>query len=240
MFLLDCCSSINLTLGNSIKEADYTYQAYEDVYTFSGIINDMDYYVDSKGEHAIWNVVYENDYSIWIIGKKTLLGSAYGSISAGSSKLKNKCPNNEGYIWSWKYLNYIDFEYSWTATDDIYLKCTTEDDFCTSENPCGPDQGDCDTNDECQFGLTCGTNNCPDSLGIDSDMDCCYIKCLENWIGDIFCDDANNYKECNWDGGDCCGEYVINGYCEFCQCHDLNDELSINTTTLSSTHLSTN
>ena len=94
--------------------------------------------------------------------------------------------------------------------------------FCTSIDPCEQTEGDCDTHDECQFGLTCGSNNCPESL--NTDMDCCYINCLDNWIGDIFCDDANNYKECNWDGGDCCGEYVINGYCEYCECRDSTDE----------------
>ena len=234
---LDCCSSINLTLGNSIKEGNNIYQAYEGVYTFSGIINGMDYFVDSKGEHAIWYVVYDY-YCLWMIGEKTWLGSAYGDLGASSLTLMNKCPNNEGYIWYWQYLDFYD--YSWTTTNEVYLKCTTEDDFCTSENPCGPDQGDCDTNDECHFGLMCGTNNCPDSLDVTSDMDCCYIKCLDNWIGDVFCDDANNYEECYWDGGDCCGDYVINGYCEFCQCRDPNNELSINSTRLSSTHLSTN
>ena len=227
-----------MTLGNSFKEVSsdinqLDYQAYEGIYTFSGIINDMDYFVDSNGEHAIWHVVFESDYCVWMIGEKTSLGKAYGSLSAGSNKLKNKCPNNEGYIWSWQYLHFSDFEYSWTATNDVYLKCESEDDFCTSENPCRPDEGDCDTNDECDFGLACGSNNCPAFLDVDNDMDCCYINCLENWIGDIFCDDANNYKECNWDGGDCCGEYVINGYCEFCQCHDRKEEFSVNRTILS-------
>ena len=130
-----------MTLGNSFKEVSdiyqLDYQAYEGIYTFSGIINDMDYFVDSNGEHAIWHVVFESDYCVWMIGEKTSLGKAYGSLSAGSNKLKNKCPNNEGYIWSWQYLHFSDFEYSWTATNDVYLKCESEDDFCTSENPYG-------------------------------------------------------------------------------------------------------
>ena len=40
--------------------------------------------------------------------------------------------------------------------------------------PCGDDQGDCDSNFECLDGLVCGLNNCPDSLGYDSEFDCCY------------------------------------------------------------------
>ena len=204
-----------MTLGNSIKEAyDSLYQEFEGIYNFSGIINDMDYFIHSTGKYAIWHMILQSDYYIWAIGLKTDLGTGYSSIYAGSPKLPNKCPNNEGYVWNWN----IWTNSSWIATNDVYLKCENEDDFCTYENPCGIDEGDCDTHDECLFGLNCGSNNCPDSL--DSDMDCCYINCLDNWIGDVFCDDANNYKECNWDGGDCCGEYVINGYCEFCECHD--------------------
>ena len=42
--------------------------------------------------------------------------------------------------------------------------------FCTIENPCGADQGDCDSNSECQCDLYCGYNNCP-VLG--SEVDCC-------------------------------------------------------------------
>ena len=49
-----------------------------------------------------------------------------------------------------------------------------EEDFCTLENPCGVDQGDCDSNFECLDGLVCGLNNCPNSLGYDSEVDCCY------------------------------------------------------------------
>ena len=46
--------------------------------------------------------------------------------------------------------------------------------ICTLENPCSIDQGDCDIHDECQDGLVCGSNNCPDSLGFHSEFDCCY------------------------------------------------------------------
>ena len=35
-------------------------------------------------------------------------------------------------------------------------------------------QGDCDFEHQCQFGLMCGYNNCPVSLGLDSEIDCCY------------------------------------------------------------------
>ena len=45
--------------------------------------------------------------------------------------------------------------------------------YCTTGNPCGEDEGDCDYNDECQDGLFCGSSNCLASLGFDSEIDCC-------------------------------------------------------------------
>ena len=42
---------------------------------------------------------------------------------------------------------------------------------CTSDNPCDVDEGDCDNDDECMHGLTCGSNNCPNEF--PSNHDCC-------------------------------------------------------------------
>ena len=44
--------------------------------------------------------------------------------------------------------------------------------FCNC-NPCSENEGDCDSYDECQDGLFCGSSNCPASLGFDSEVDCC-------------------------------------------------------------------
>ena len=44
------------------------------------------------------------------------------------------------------------------------------------------------------------------------------------WIGDSFCDDGNSNQGCDFDGGDCCGNYVKKHYCEKCECIDW-DEL---------------
>ena len=149
-----------MTLGNSIKEASGSlYQEFEGVYNFSGIINDMDYFIHSTGKYAIWHVIFESGHYVWAIGLKTYLGIDYSVIHAGSSLLQNKCPNNEGYVWNWN----IWANSSWIATNDVYIKCENEDDFCTSENRCGKNQGDCDTHDECQDNLFCESNNCPDS-----------------------------------------------------------------------------
>ena len=57
------------------------------------------------------------------------------------------------------------------------VNCTTasngEIGFCAC-NTCSENEGDCDSHDECQNGLFCGSNNCPVSLGFDSEVDCCY------------------------------------------------------------------
>merc|ERR1711937_342611 len=38
--------------------------------------------------------------------------------------------------------------------------------------------------------------------------------------GDKNCDDENNNKNCDWDGGDCCGPAVKKTYCKVCKCLD--------------------
>ena len=38
------------------------------------------------------------------------------------------------------------------------------------------------------------------------------------WIGDGFCDDANNIEDCNYDGSDCCGISVQKNFCVNCTC----------------------
>ena len=44
--------------------------------------------------------------------------------------------------------------------------------------------------------------------------------CRPQWIGDGECDDINNTKECQWDGGDCCGDDVATDHCTVCECLD--------------------
>ena len=174
---LDCCSSITLTLGNSIKNIN-NYQDLEGIYTFSGVINGMDYFVHSAKQVAIWYVVCECGTHYWIIGAMSNLGTfGPAKMYTSSKELKNKCPMNNGYVWSWRYS-----DNGFQETNEIYVKCESEDDFCTSENPCAEDQGDCDTHDECQDGLRCGTNNCPITASMSTDMDCCSVHdgCMYN------------------------------------------------------------
>ena len=59
--------------------------------------------------------------------------------------------------------------------DCCYAPTLGDEHFCASGIPCGEDEGDCDSNSECQVGLACGSNNCPAYLGLYPDIDCCSI-----------------------------------------------------------------
>ena len=51
------------------------------------------------------------------------------------------------------------------------------------------------------------------------------VQCINVlWVGDGYCDDVNNNNECEWDGGDCCGENIIDDYCYECDCLEIGDE----------------
>ena len=39
-----------------------------------------------------------------------------------------------------------------------------------------------------------------------------------DYIGDDYCNDGNNYEECEWDNGDCCGTCVNVDNCSLCEC----------------------
>ena len=45
--------------------------------------------------------------------------------------------------------------------------------FCTKSYPCNENEGDCDKDEDCESGLFCGIDNCPESLGYNSEVDCC-------------------------------------------------------------------
>ena len=64
----------------------------------------------------------------------------------------------------------LDFD---SEVDCCYQPTVGDEHFCASGIPCGENEGDCDSHDECQDGLLCGSNNCPVSLGFDSEVDCC-------------------------------------------------------------------
>ena len=76
----------------------------------------------------------------------------------------NNCPASLGYD---------------PEVDCCYSAIVGDEDFCTSDtNPCRVNEGDCDTNKECQTNLICDTaNSCPPSLGFASDVNCCNVRC---------------------------------------------------------------
>ena len=53
-----------------------------------------------------------------------------------------------------------------------YQPTMGDENFCASGIPCREDEGDCDSNSECQSDLFCGYN-CPASLGFDTEVNCC-------------------------------------------------------------------
>ena len=155
------------------NDVNVYYGNLEGIYTYQGFINEMPYWVDAEEENAIWYMAYGSSYD-WEIGPLVSLGSSVFDVLSTSTTLEKKCPYNEGYVWPW-YFNHID-TLQFFKLADVQVKCSNEDDFCTSANPCGLDQGDCDTHDECQDGSLCGSNNCPNYLGFHSDFDCCYTQ----------------------------------------------------------------
>ena len=61
-------------------------------------------------------------------------------------------------------------------TDCCQIANKGDEDFCTIDEPCGVDEGDCDGNDDCRNDLVCGSDNCPDSQGNSTTTDCCEHK----------------------------------------------------------------
>ena len=207
--LIACCPTLNILLENDVKNK---LAIFEGIYTFQGYINEIDFWVDADGKHAVWYLESGSNY-YWQIGYLVDLGT-YTAAMYGSSILEKKCPNNEGYVWNWNFV----VGNSSMPTSDVSIKCANEDDFCTSENPCGTDEGDCDIHNDCQDGLFCGSNNCLDSLGFHSEFDCCYVPA----VGDEhFCTipDPCVVEEGDCDSNDECQANLICDTISSCQVH---------------------
>ena len=168
--LIACCPTLNVFLENDVKDKQ---GKSEGIYTFQGFSDGMDYWVDAEGENAIW---YEGIR--WRFGLLEQLGTTGHGLYSDSSHNnphKDECPNNEGYVWNWKYDHEPGVSSGMSDTNDVYIKCANEDDFCTTDNPCVVDEGDCDTHDECQDGLFCDPAiSCAAYLGFASDVNCCF------------------------------------------------------------------
>ena len=66
--------------------------------------------------------------------------------------------------------------------DCCYVPTVGNEHFCTSDNPCAVDEGDCDSHYECQNSLACGSNNCPHSIGLAADS---YIVTFEKFKDEL-------------------------------------------------------
>ena len=78
--MLACCPTLNVVLENNVKEQK---GQFEGVYTFQGLNDGMDYWIDAEGENAIW---YKRAHNNWYINKLEYFGTPhsdiYGSINA--------------------------------------------------------------------------------------------------------------------------------------------------------------
>ena len=182
--LIACCQELNVSFSGNDNFLWANYEQFHDsTWISSGVTNGIDHYIFQE-EHSIWFV---DGY--WLMGPVDDIGTTnYYYMYAESSipaKALGKCPNNQGSIkWNWYYL---DQNGKAAPANDLHIKCASEGDFCTSTNPCGSEQGDCDSHDECQTGLTCGLNNC--GIAEDPEMDCCYAATIGD---DTFCTTVNN------------------------------------------------
>ena len=59
--------------------------------------------------------------------------------------------------------------------DCCYNATVGDEHFCSAHNPCGLNEGDCDSNNECENNLICDTiSSCPTHLEFEDDMNCCF------------------------------------------------------------------
>ena len=54
-------------------------------------------------------------------------------------------------------------------------------------------------------------------------IDNCHDDPNNSTVGDGYCDDWMNIVECNYDGGDCCGNNVTHGNCSACICINITE-----------------
>ena len=87
------------------------------------------------------------------------------------------------------------------------------DGYCNDKSnneECNYDGGDCCLS-------TVNTSHCSKCTCFGQEM--CDAGIIPSSIGDGFCNDETNNKECNYDGGDCCSSTVNSDKCSNCTCY---------------------
>ena len=112
-----CCQALNITISNNdIKES---HGFLEGSYTFNGFISEMDYWVNSTGESALW-YMSSGSYYFWLLGPISNIGTLTSNIIGVSTELEKNCPiNDDGNIWNWNYWS----SDNWNPTNDLSIKC---------------------------------------------------------------------------------------------------------------------
>ena len=101
----------------------------------------------------------------------------------------------------------------------------------TNTFECNFDGGDC-----IEQITTTTISNKNENQSIGTPINSYYSNCSEpSWVGDGYCDDQTNNKDCQFDGGDCCLDFVQKDYCSFCICHELESETTTPNIFLSTT-----
>ena len=77
----------------------------------------------------------------------------------------NNCPQSRGYMFP----SSADCcTYNCDGKNEVFSSC------CSNTRPCKINEGDCDTDEDCEGNLVCGSNNCPRSgYEFSSRDDCC-------------------------------------------------------------------
>ncbi|MEC9465872.1 MAG: hypothetical protein VX834_08815 [Myxococcota bacterium] len=86
-----------------------------------------------------------------------------------------------------------------------------QDGYCDEANnnaTCGHDGGDCCPSTclpEQEFACGVAGWDCIDPLACENTGECAPVPtCMDNWLGDGWCDEQNNIEACGFDDGDCC------------------------------------
>ena len=128
---------------------------------------------DSLFLNQIWNLCKNHslvDCAIVSIGEIGFCSCNTCSENEGDCEFHDECQN--GFFC-------IPGECPLSLGFKSFVDCCTQpvlgdEHFCAYGNPCGQDEGDCDSNSECQANLFCDvTISCPTYLGFASDVNCC-------------------------------------------------------------------